>query len=322
VGGRVAGSLLRSLPLGSAYSGWHIRPIRRRREIESRLTDEVTDQSDLIHAAAPGIAGGGLGGEDEGPAGPGSAAKQQRPRPAWPPGPSATRWGRRPPWSARTRAGPRQRPDTPRSGKTAAPPSPGGVTEGCSLAGSCRTVIHFSTPTAVHSYTVVDLRVMQIVHRSIHRSSHCPAPSRRDRGKLARLPRDRLRARGTNGQGTRQDPPHQGHPQAGPRRHARWQVPAHAGPDGPPCAGHWRQRQGNGLPAEPSKPRAGTGRAGLALAPPPAGNCAVSGRQGGLACGVCTRDQRWPAGWRRPCDRGHGAHRASRRSTAGMRHPC
>jgi hypothetical protein len=103
---------------------------------------------------------------------------------------------------------------------------------------------------------------------------------------------DRLRARGVNGQGTRQDPPHQGHPQAGPRRHARWQVPARAGPDGPPCTGHWRQGHGNGLPAEPSKPRAGTRCAGLALAPPQAGNCAVSGRQGGLAWGVCTRDQR------------------------------
>jgi len=35
-------------------------------------------------------------------------------------------------------------------------------------------VIHFSTPTSIHSYTVVDLRVMQIVHRSIHRSSRRP----------------------------------------------------------------------------------------------------------------------------------------------------
>jgi hypothetical protein len=145
------------------------------------------------------------------------------------------------------------------------------------------------------------------------------APGRRDGSKLARLPQDRLRARGTNGQGTRQDPPHQGHPQAGPRRSVRWQVPAYAGLPG---AGHWRHGHRNGLPAESSKPGAGTGRAGLALAPPPAGNCAVSGRQGGLAWSVCTRDQRWPAGWQRSCDRGHGAHRASRRSTARIRHQC
>jgi hypothetical protein len=33
------------------------------------------------------------------------------------------------------------------------------TTDGCSLAGLCRTVIHFSTPTRVHSYAVVDLRI-------------------------------------------------------------------------------------------------------------------------------------------------------------------
>lgn len=175
-----------------------------------------------------------------------------------------------------------------RCGSTAVP---GGQPKAGAWPGCAVRLSTFPHPPPVHSYTVVDLRVMQIVHRSIHRSSRCPAPGRRDGSKLARLPRDRLRARGTNGQGTRQDPPHQGHPQAGPRRHARWQVPAHAGPDGPLGAGHWRHGHGNGLRAGPSKPRAGTGRAGLALAPPPAGNCAVPGRQGGLAWGVCTRDQ-------------------------------
>jgi hypothetical protein len=38
------------------------------------------------------------------------------------------------------------------------------------VAGRAVWVIHFSTPTRVHSYTVVGLRVIQIVHRSVHRS--------------------------------------------------------------------------------------------------------------------------------------------------------
>jgi hypothetical protein len=48
---------------------------------------------------------------------------------------------------------------------------PGGQRKAGTLAGLCRAVIHFSTPTLIHSYTVVGLRVMQIVHRSMHRSS-------------------------------------------------------------------------------------------------------------------------------------------------------
>ena len=204
--------------------------------------------------------------------------------------------------------------------ETAAPPSRAGNRRGGAWQDCAVRLSTFPHSPPVHSYTVVDLRVVQIVHRFIHRSSRRPSPGRRDRSKLARLLRDRLRARGTYGQGTRQDSPYQGHPQAGPRRHVRWQVPAHAGADRAPCTGHWRPGHGNGLPAEPSKPRAGTGCAGLAVAPPPAGHGAVSRRQGGLGWGVCTRDQRWPAGWERSCDGGHGAHRASRRSTAGRWH--
>ena len=103
-------------------------------------------------------------------------------------------------------------------------------------------------------------------------SSHaCPGP---------------LRARGAYDQGTRQDPSHQGHSQAGPRpsrqRHARWQPYPRVGPDRLPGRGDWGPGHGGELLTGPSKPRTGTGCAGLALAPPPVGNCAASGRRGGL----------------------------------------
>ena len=95
-----------------------------------------------------------------------------------------------------------------------------------------------------------------------------------------------LQARGAYGQGTRQDPPYQGYPHAGTRRarqwHVRWQVHASVGPGRLPGGRDWRQGRGGGLPTGPSKPRTGTGCAGLALAPPTAGNCAASGRWGGL----------------------------------------
>jgi hypothetical protein len=42
--------------------------------------------------------------------------------------------------------------------------------------------------------------------------------------------------------------------------------------------------------------------------------------RGGLVWGVGARSRRCPAAWQRSCDRGHGAHPASRRSTLLYRH--
>src|SRR2546430_4916553 len=92
------------------------------------------------------------------------------------------------------------------------------------------------------------------------------------------------------------------------------------GRTGHPADGTGGQGQERGLATGPSTPRTGTGCAGLALAPAPAGNCAASGTGGGLVWGVCARSRRCPAAWQRSCDRGHGTHPASRRSTVLYRH--
>ena len=105
-------------------------------------------------------------------------------------------------------------------------------------------------------------------------SSHaCPGP---------------LRARGAYDQRTRQDPPHQGHSHAGPRRsrqrHVRQRPHPRVGSDRLPGGGD--SGPGGGLLTGPPEPRTGTGCAGLALAPPSAGNCAASGSRGSLVCGL------------------------------------
>jgi len=57
---------------------------------------------------------------------------------------------------------------------------------------------------------------------------------------------------------------------------------ARAGPDQPPRGGGFGPGHQHGLCTGPPKPRTGTGRAGLALAPPPAGNCAALRTTGGV----------------------------------------
>ena len=161
---------------------------------------------------------------------------------------------------------------------------------------------------------------IRIVHRSMHRPLRWLARGWRDRSKLSGWPWDPLRARGAYDQGTRQYPPHQRHSHAGPRRgrqrHLRWQVHAHVGPDPPPGGGDWGQGQGRGLAIRPATPRTGTRCVGLALAPPPAGNCAAPGPKGWLGSGVAHAAQAARSHDSSPRGRGHGAHPASRRSTA------
>jgi len=170
------------------------------------------------------------------------------------------------------------------SGRTAVP---GGQRKAAACAGLCRAVIHFSTPTRAHSYTVADLRIhlnrpqihTQVVTLAARAgvtgaSSHAGPGTRCERG--GPMARDSAGS------------PHQGHSHTAPRwgrqRHVRWQVHTHLGPDRPPGGGNWGQ--GRGLATGPSKPRTGTGCVGLALAPPPAGNCAASGTQSGLESAI------------------------------------
>jgi hypothetical protein len=136
--------------------------------------------------------------------------------------------------------------------------------------------------------------------------------------------------RGAYDKGTRPDSRRQGHYHVGPRRgrqrHVRWHVYTHVAPDRSLGGENWGQ--GRGLAIGPSKPRAGTGCVGLALAPPATGNCAASGTpsgtRGGLASGMCARNRRRLAGEQRlsgPLRRASWAHEGrSDPGRVGRRH--
>jgi hypothetical protein len=84
------------------------------------------------------------------------------------------------------------------------------TTEGCSLAGLCRTVIHFSTPTRVHSYTQVDLRIHPNRPQINTQVVTLADPGWRDRNVLLGWPWDPLRARGLMTRGLGRIPPIRG----------------------------------------------------------------------------------------------------------------
>jgi len=185
-------------------------------------------------------------------------------------------------------------------------------------------VIHFSTSACVHSYTVADLRIhpnrlqihTQVVTLAGPRagvlgaSSHaCLGPAASEGGPMTRGLGRIPRIRGTLTQAR---------DEAGNDMSAGRYTPT-SGRTGHPTDGTGGKGKTEGSPGR-RRPGLAPGASGWPWHPRRLATARHRGTRGGLVWGGCARNQRCPAAWQRSCDRGHGAHPASRRSTVLYRH--